>query len=83
MGRLHLLFMAVIDLACDAARRGVGGRWNWWERWALAVVFVAYRIGTGLWVVRFTPGLSSEHVRAVARPGRLSEPLNQKSATAV
>jgi protein-S-isoprenylcysteine O-methyltransferase Ste14 len=67
--------MAGIGLVCGAILLGVGGRWNWFEGWGLAVTVFLYLVGTSLWVARHAPGLSSERVRAVAHPGSLFERL--------
>jgi protein-S-isoprenylcysteine O-methyltransferase Ste14 len=75
MGRLRPLFMAWIGLACGALLLLLGGRWDWIEGWLLAALFLAYLVGTSLWVVRHAPGLSSERAHAVAHPGSRLERL--------
>ena len=74
-GRLRPLFMTLIGVAYGALLLMVGGRWNWLEGWLLAAIFLAYLVGTSLWVVRHASGLSNERARAVVQPGSLLERL--------
>lgn len=72
-GRLRRIFVTLIGLAFSVALLLTGGRWNWVEGRLAAGIFTAYLVGTSLWVARHAPGLGSERVRAVARPGSLHE----------
>ncbi|MBN1310748.1 MAG: isoprenylcysteine carboxylmethyltransferase family protein [Anaerolineae bacterium] len=73
LGKLRPVFTALIGLVFSAALLMIGGRWNWIEGWTVSGIFIAYLVGTGLWIARHMPGLSSERVRAIARPGSLHE----------
>jgi protein-S-isoprenylcysteine O-methyltransferase Ste14 len=42
---------------------GIVGRWNWWNGWALSVIYIVWSVSTGILILPVSPAMLAERAR--------------------